>query len=271
MSVVAISQTLGSLGDEIGHALAERLGWRFADREIILAAADRYGEKTVELERATESRPSLWERLADTQRHYLTFLEAIIFEMASADNVVFSGRGVPFVLREVRHVLRVRITAPLAARAQRVARQHAMPTDAATQLTRQSDRERAARVKFLYHMDWDDPMLYDLLLNTERVDVEEGVRVIRQAIEAPRLQPTEASRGALRDLSLTVRAKAALLVDGQTRLLPLAVSCRNGEVVLSGVVPHEGLRKVAEEAVARIDGVTRVRNDVSVSGQPPVL
>jgi cytidylate kinase len=271
MSVVAISQTLGSLGDEIGRAVAERLGWRFADREIVLAAADRYGEGVVDLERATESRPSLWERMADTQRHYLTFVEAIVFEMASADDVVFSGRGVPFVLRAVSHVLRVRVTAPVATRAQRVAREHRTTLEAATELVRQSDRERAARMKFLYHVDWDDPLLYDLVLNTGRMDVAEGARLIQDALAAPRLTPTEASRGALRDLSLTARAKAALLVNGQTRLLPLAVSCQGGEITLAGVVPHEGLRKVAEEAIAQIPGVLRVRNELRASGQPPVL
>jgi cytidylate kinase len=271
MSVVAISQTLGSLGDEIGKALAGRLGWRFADREIVLAAADRYGGGVVDLERATESRPSLWERMADTQRHYLTFMEAIVFEMAAGERVVFSGRGVPFVLRGVAHVLRVRITAPVSVRAQRIAREHRTTAEAAAEFVRQSDRERAARMKFLYHVDWDDPLLYDLVLNTGRMDLDEGVTLLQQALAAPRLTPTEASRGSLRDLSLTARAKAALLVHGQTRLLPLAVTCRDGEITLSGVVPHEALCKVAEEAVAGIPGVVRVRNDLRASGQPPVM
>ncbi len=40
MSVVAISQTLGSLGDEIGQAVTRMLGYQFADRDIIARAAD---------------------------------------------------------------------------------------------------------------------------------------------------------------------------------------------------------------------------------------
>ena len=45
MSIVAISETAGSLGNEIGRRLAERLGYRFADREIIAKASERFGEK----------------------------------------------------------------------------------------------------------------------------------------------------------------------------------------------------------------------------------
>ncbi len=41
MSIVAISETAGSLGNEIGRRLAEMLGWSFADREIIAKAAER--------------------------------------------------------------------------------------------------------------------------------------------------------------------------------------------------------------------------------------
>jgi len=40
MSVVAISQTLGSRGDEIGQAVAWMLGCQFADRDILSRAAD---------------------------------------------------------------------------------------------------------------------------------------------------------------------------------------------------------------------------------------
>jgi len=94
MSIVAFSQTLGSLGDEIGRELARVLSWEFADREIIARAAQRFGEGVMELEHVTEEKPTLWERFTDTKRHYLTYVEAIIFEMAARDNVILSGGAV---------------------------------------------------------------------------------------------------------------------------------------------------------------------------------
>jgi len=44
MSILAISETAGSLGKEIGHTVAASLGHEFADREIISKAAERFGE-----------------------------------------------------------------------------------------------------------------------------------------------------------------------------------------------------------------------------------
>src|SRR4029434_4701424 len=52
MSIVAISETAGSLGNEIGRRLAERLNYRFADREIIAKTAERFGENDSGVRRA---------------------------------------------------------------------------------------------------------------------------------------------------------------------------------------------------------------------------
>ena len=67
MSIVAISPTTGSLGDEIGREVARALGYEFADREIIEKAAARFGEGVMELAHATEEKPTLWERFIDTE------------------------------------------------------------------------------------------------------------------------------------------------------------------------------------------------------------
>ena len=61
MSILAISDTVGSLGREIGRTVAAALGHEFADREIISKAAERFGEGVLELTHATEEKPTIWE------------------------------------------------------------------------------------------------------------------------------------------------------------------------------------------------------------------
>lgn len=264
MSIVGISQTLGSLGDEIGRALARALSYEFADREIVLKAAEQFGEGVRELEHVTEEKPSLWERFSDTKQRYLTYVEAIIWEMAARDNVVIAGRGAPFILRDVRHALRVRVTAPEPLRARRVEQQGLLP-DAAADLVRQSDRERASRVSFLYHIGWDDPLLYDLVLNTDHLDVNDAVRLLRDTLATGRFQPTPDSLTEVRDLSLVALARAALLANATTRDLPLYLSCRDGHLAVSGAVAREEHRTAAEEIVRKIAGITSVRSEIMVA------
>lgn len=269
MSIVAISASIGSLGDRIGHELGRVLAYEFADREIIAKAAERFGEGVMELAHVTEEKPTLWERLATTKHHYLASVEAIIFEMAARDNVILSGRGATILLSKIPYVLRVRITAPEPVRVERVAHQEGITRDAATDLVRQTDRERAARIRFLYHMDWEDPLLYDLVLNTERLTAQKAAKLIQEALGDERFQPSPDARRELADLSLVAQAKAALLANPITQPLQLSLSCKNGQLHIGGVVRREEQRQVAQEVVGKIPGVTGVLNEILVVAYPP--
>ena len=210
MSIVAISQMLGSLGDEIGGELARVLGHEFADRETILKAAEQFSEGVRGFAQLTEGKLTLWECLAESKRRYLTSVEAVIWELAARDNVVIVGRGAAFVLQDVRHALRVRVTAPQHLRVRRVEGQRGLTPDA-VELVRQSDREHAARIRFLYDAAWDDPHRYDLVVNTERLDVKGAVQTIRASLEQERYETTPASLAKVRNRSLAASAQAALL------------------------------------------------------------
>jgi len=262
MSIVAISETAGSLGREIGRTAAATLGHEFADREIISKAAERFGEGVLELTHATEEKPTLWERFTETQRRYMAYVEAIVLEMAARDNVVLVGRASTIILGKIPHVLRVRISAPEGARAQRVHQEQGLTAEAAVNYVRRSDHERAARVRFLYHVDWDDPLSYDLVLNTERLSVEGGARLIRDALQEGRFETTGTARKTTRDLSVIAQAKAALLANPLTRLRQIFVSSTDAYLTLSGTVRTEQERRAAQEAVASIPGVTGVLNDI---------
>jgi cytidylate kinase len=265
MSIVAISETAGSLGNEIGRRLAETLGWSFADREIIAKAAERYGADIADIRHGVEEKPSLWERITDSQHRYQIFVEATVFDLASQDNVVLAGLASTLVLREVRHALRVRINASERERASRLLQQEGLTPEAALDVVRQSDRERAARVKFLYHVDVDDALLYDLVLNTDRMTVERGVKLLREALEDERFQPTEAARRDLADRNTMTQARALFLANPVLADAALSVFCRQGQVSVAGIVWSADARRTAEEALLSLPGVTAVTNEIAVA------
>ena len=212
MSIVAISPTLGSLGDEIGREVARARGYEFADREIIEKASARFGEGVMELAHATEEKPTLWERFVDTSRRYMTYVEAIVLEMAARDNVVLAGRGAAFLLGTTRHVLRVRVTAPERVRATRIVRA-ARPRPRGGGGTGSPERQRARRARSVplprglersaplrprhQHRPDDDPR---------------GGRPHRPGASEPAL-PLDRGRTMteIRDLNLVTQCRAALL------------------------------------------------------------
>jgi len=264
MSIVAISETVGSLGIEIGRKLAENLGWAFADREILSKAAEQFGEDVTELRHSVEEKPTLWERFSDTQHCYKAYVEAIMLEMAARDNVVLAGRSSTIVLRPVPHVVRVRTSAPERTRAQRLENEMGLTNEAALNFVRHSDRERAARVKFLYQLDVDDSLLYDLVLNTERLTVEKGAALIRETLRDERFQSIESGRREVVDLSLAALARAALIAHPQVEAHRLTVTCKDGNVSLTGGVREDEQRTVAADVVGRIPGVVSVVNEIVV-------
>lgn len=264
MSIVAMSETVGSRGTEIGRALATALGWEFADREIITKAAESFGEGVSELKHATEEKPTLWDRFRQSQQRYATYVEATVLEMAARDNVVLVGRASTVILRDVRHALRVRVIAPEDERARRIEQQLGLTPEAALESVRQADHDLAARVRYLYHLDWNEASLYDVVLNTERVSVARAVGLLREMLTDEQFASTDASRQELRDRSLAALARARLLADPTTRSIRIVVTAARGEVELTGLVRSEEERHAAEAAVARIPGLTGVRNGLVV-------
>jgi cytidylate kinase len=262
MSIVAISETVGSLGNEIGRELARLRSWEFADREIIEKTAERFGEGVMDLKHITEERPTLWERFSHTKRRYLAHVEAVIFEMATRDNVIFSGRGAAFLLAKLRNVLRVRINAPWRVRVLRLAHQRGCTEAEATDLVQRSDRELAGRVKFLFAVDWNDPLLYDVVLNTERLTVERGVRLIDEALGDERFRPTLESRKQLADFHVAAQVRAALTTSALRRPHELFATCKDGHVSITGTIDQETDRQTVENIVRLVPGVSGVRTEV---------
>jgi len=255
MSIVAISDTLGSRGDVMGRELARRLGWQFADRAVIAKAAEQFGEAVGDLRQVTEERPSLWERFTDSKRRYLLYIEASVFEMAMRDRMVIVGHGAAIMLREIRHALRVRVSAPERERVERVRQAEGLTENAALGAVRDSDGERASRMRYLYHVDMDDAFLYDLTINSERVDVDEGVRLMAEALTMQRVQPTEETRVEAMDRAAAALARARLAADARTRSQRLSIEARGRRLTLRGFADSEEHRKAALEIVRGIPGV----------------
>lgn len=268
MSILAISETTGSLGNEIGRRVSERLGYRFADREIITKAAEQFGTEVSDLRQGTEGRPSFWERLTDSQHRYRAYVDSVILELASGDDIVLTGLAAAIVLRQVPHTLRVRTTAPERIRAGRLEQQQGLIREAALDLVRHTDHERATRVKFLYRVNVDDHMLYDIVLNTERLTADEGARLLGEMVREQRFQATPTSRRQLVDQSIVTRARASFLASPIIDPERVTVSASDGRARLGGTVDTEEERLLVQATVERIPGVSGILNDIVIT--PPI-
>src|ERR1700730_5264295 len=93
MAIVTISHEIGARGPEIGQQLAERLGCRYVDHELISNAATRYGLLEEKLSHLDESKPSLFERFDAEARRYITVIQTALYDFAQQEGGGVTGPG----------------------------------------------------------------------------------------------------------------------------------------------------------------------------------
>lgn len=184
MAVITISRESGARGSYIGRKLAERLGYLFVDREAIHEVSLEYGVRQDEFQRIYEQAPGLLEQYVQRNREIVQLIGRIIEGLASRDNVVIVARDGFAVLREYGDVLNVRVTAMHKVRLQRIQQDHNLSQRKQTRtLLDRLDSERSKYIGAYYGLNWADAALYDLSLNTSKLEVEPLVELTVQAIK----------------------------------------------------------------------------------------
>jgi cytidylate kinase len=272
--IVTLSHQMGAGGPEIGMALAKRLGYRYVDQDLISDAARRYGLAEDKLSHLDESKPSLFERFDVETRRYITVIQTALLEFAEADSIVQMGRGGQWLLRGIPHVLRVRVTAPFEQRVRSWIRRTAELTGetpnqrAAAELVRRDDNDRAGRMKYLYEVDVSDPLLYDVVVNTEKLSLDAAVGVVEVLARRPELETTDKGREIVAARVLASRVQVALATHPETRKYRITVEAKEGVVTLEGTTALDQAVEVARS----VPGVRLVKTQqVEIPPIPPFV
>lgn len=216
MPVITISRQYGSGGDAIGKRVCEALGYSYFDKNLMAQVASEAGiseSDVVDFSEDTYKMRGFLDRLLGRSRtaaeawtssaaqralpvealdeaHSVNLIKETIIEAHKHDNVVIVGRGGQAILREKPGVLHVRIIAPLGARALRVQSTENVSLDEATARVNRRDEAAAAYLERFYDIDWDNPLLYHLIINTGKWEIEDAVQIILNALAHLRMVAT---------------------------------------------------------------------------------
>lgn len=235
MAIITISREMGSGGIPIAHKAAEKLGYTLIDGEAIMKAALSRGLTPEAVEKADEKPPAFIDKEDQEIEADLHKIELFILEAALKGNVIIYGRGGQDLLREVQSVFRVRIIAPFELRVERWAEREWLDPDLARKLVRRSDQQRAGFIKYYFDRDWEDPLGYDLVINTERLTEDTAVKLICEGVRDENLKEKQTQkRKILSDLILRKRVEIGLLVSPGIEELNVDVNVANGVITLTG-------------------------------------
>jgi cytidylate kinase len=274
MAIVTISHEMGTDGTGIGKTLAGSLGYHFIDQELISDAARRYGLIEQKLTQLDERKPSLFERFAAETRQYITVIQTVLYEFAENDDVVIMGRGGQWLLRDIPHVLRVRVMAPFELRVKRMVGKLTAPAGetvnvrSVADMIRRDDTERNGRMRYLYEVDLGDPALYDVTVNQEKLAPDAASEVLHGLLRRPEFATTDAGRQLVTDRALASRVQVALASSPATRRYRISVEARQGVVTLEGT-------SSLDQAIEVTRGVPRVREvrtrEIEIPPIPPFV
>ena len=265
MTVIALTQEMGSLAKDVAERVAADLGLAVLRHEVVDHVASRMHVPTSLINRLREGKAGKIERMRPDQASLAVFTTEEGLEVAARGNVVVRGWGATCLLRPVPHVVCVRVTRPFEKRVAWLLQQLASDdVGFAEDEIRRSDRAHAARMEAQFGVAWGAPLLYDLVLNTDRVSVESCAAQIAALAQRPEFAETEASRAMLQNMALDARVRAALRADAATAAVDVTVESAAGHVVLKGIVLDAQEQPEAERVARAVPGVASVDNQLRV-------
>ena len=176
--------------------------------------------------------------------------------------MVYHGNAGHLMLKGVPAVLRIRIIAPIEMRLEMVHEKLNLTGNEALDYIRKMDEDRRKWTQFLYGVHWEDPDLYDLVVNLEHMDIEEACEVINALTRTRKcFEFSPECRAELEDLAVAGRVRAALAMNPSTSHLEVEASARGGHVSIRGKVTETGELDEVRRVAMVVPGVTGLKLD----------
>ncbi len=196
--IYTIGREFGSLGKQVGLELADKLGIKFYDRELLQEAAKESGlcEEIFESHDEKPTNSFLYSLVMDTYSggsyssvpfmdmplNHKVFLAQFdtIKKIAENESCVIVGRCADYALADNKNCLNVFIRSNMDDRIKRISKRLDVTESKAKDIIKKRDKERSSYYNYYTSKKWGDARSYDLCLNTSQISVEDSVELILQ-------------------------------------------------------------------------------------------
>ncbi|MBQ2425713.1 MAG: cytidylate kinase-like family protein [Lachnospiraceae bacterium] len=202
--IITIGRECGSGGRHIGKKLAEELGIKCYDKELIDVAVKKSG-LCKEIFETHDEKPTssfLYSLVMDTYSlgyassaymdmplNHKVFLAQFdtIKQIASEESCVIIGRCADYALADFPNVVTVFITADEDVKINTLMGRHDMTEAQAKSFMAKTDKKRASYYNYYSSKRWGDSKSYDLCINSSKVGLEGAIRIIKAFAEEKQL------------------------------------------------------------------------------------
>jgi len=211
MAIITISRGSFTRGKEVADKVAQKLGYDCISREVLLQASDVFNIPEIKLTQAIEDAPSFLDRFTHGREKYIAYIQSALFDQIKKDNMIYHGFACHFFVKDIPNVLKVRINSNLEDRIKIGMERDHLSRKQALRLIKKVDEQRKRWGRKLYGFDPWDSSLYDLVLNIDRITVNDAVSTIYRIAQLEPFRITPEVKKSLENLALAAEVRTHLI------------------------------------------------------------
>ncbi|RLB85286.1 MAG: cytidylate kinase-like family protein [Deltaproteobacteria bacterium] len=210
MPIIAISRSSYLHGKKIAEGVATKLGYTCISQEELLDDSQEFNLPDIKL---------IWDLLFILdqamfwQYRYISYIRALLIRNLQKDNVVFHGFCGHVFLKELDHVLNVKITADIEDRAKLIMEHDGITRKETFSFIKTIDSKRKRWCQKLYKVDIQNISQYDITINISKFPHDKAVDIICKIVKLNRFQTTPESQKTMNELLIAAEAGASLNSD----------------------------------------------------------
>ena len=264
MPLITISRGIGCGGEIIARMVSNDFKLELYDDHRLQEEAVEMGIRSEDLKGLDEKVPGLFDRLLSKKPAiYMDLMEAVVYEVARRGNGVILGHGSQMLLHDFGCALHVFICANESSRINNLMIQRGLSRKTAKKLIHKKDQEKKGFFRYVFHAEWNDPALYDLMINTEKIGIDSASKLIMEAAQLPEIKKCSTTAlDTMERLSLKKRIHATILKSGlNSPILDVEVP-EKGVAEIRGWTYTGGEKERLLEIVKGVPGISEVRSNV---------
>lgn len=185
--IITIAREYGSGGRYIGKLLAEKLGIKLYDKELIKEVSRLSGLKEEYIEENEQKRNKLdnmwyYGNLSNNDKLFLSESN-VIKKIAKKESCIIVGRCADYILKDNKNVIKVFIYSSLENKVSRAVKYYGLKEKNAKKIIEDTNKKRSEHYKHYTNSTWNNPNNYDICINSDSLGIETAVELLYESIK----------------------------------------------------------------------------------------
>jgi two-component system response regulator CpxR len=263
MSTITIFSGTFCKEDAVIQKVQDHTGYRLiTDKDLVAESSRPSGMSEGKIMRAFSAKASVFNKFTHEKERSIAHIRYALAESLLSDNLIVAGFTGHLIPRKISHVLRICLIADMKSRISVAVKENGFTEKEAIRQIHRHDEDRSVWVNTITgSSDPWDPSLYDMVIPTDKIDIEGAPSLVMEYLEKDILKATDESQKLAQDFLLGASVGVALAKEGHN----VDVSAKEGSVTLTinkHVLMFSRLEDELKSIANKVRGVKAVQTKV---------